>query len=195
MHINFSFMPTSIGCQWSFRYICFMSTSIAVFGCVDKILISFMIICFMSTSIAINGWVDQPHINFVSCQLPLHSLPMLLKFISMLFYVNFHCSFLMHWWHFYWFSFMSASIAIIRCLNEIHINDCFMSTDIAVIGVNEVFDTLVLCQPSLPLSNVLLNFISTLFYVNFHCRFWLCWGNLKSFLIILVYVNFIAIKG
>ena len=104
---------------------------------------------------------------------------LLLEFMSPLFYVNFHCSFWMHWWYFYWFSFMSASIAIIRCHNKIHINNCFMSTYIAVIGVNVTF---VLCQLPLQLSDVLLNFISTLFYVNFHCSFWMCiWAFEKLF--------------
>ena len=91
-----------------------------------------------------------------------------------MFYVNFHCSFWMHWWYFYWFSFVPASIEILRCFNEFHINDCFMSTYIAVIGVNVAF---ALCQLPLQLSDVLLNFISTLFYVNFHCSFWMCWWD------------------
>ena len=89
-------------------------------------------------------------------------------------YVNFHCIFWMQSWFIYWFSFMSASIAIIRCLNIIHINNCFMSTYIAVICVNVTF---VLCQ--LPLQ---LNFISTLFYVNFHCNFWMCWWDFAKLL-------------
>ena len=54
-----------------------------------------------------------------------------------------------------------------------------MSTYIAVIGVNVTF---VLCQLPFQLSDVLLNFISTLFYVNFHCSFWMCrWDFEKLF--------------
>ena len=139
-------------CRATLYQLCFMSTSIAVFGCDGEILISFVMIFFMSTLIAIKGWLDQLYINLVSYELPLHALTMLLEFMSTLCYVNFHCSFWMHWWNIYQFCFMSTSIARFAHVTWIHIH-------------------FVLCQLPLQFLDALMKFISILFHVTFHCNY------------------------
>jgi len=139
--------------------------------------------------------------QIVSCQRPLHALLILLQFRIMLFYVNFHFSYWMNWWNSYWFCFMSASIAIIRCLDKMHANFCFMSTSIAVKWcVDQLYINFVLCQLPLQFLDMMvkfwlalwwfflcqlrfqlrdgsISFISTLFHVNVHCMLCECYLN------------------
>ena len=146
-------------------YICIMSTSFAIKRCVVKLYINF-VLCQLPLQL-----LDVLFDNFVICQLPLQSRDRLISIISTLFHVNFHCtlypyyfifmlfyvnlhfSYWMHWWNLYWFCFMLASIAIIRCIDKIH-----------------VILFIVLYQLPLQLWVSMKFFILLFLYVNFHCN-------------------------
>ena len=116
-----------------------MSTSTVVIVGVDDICDDF-VLCQLPLQLG-DGLIcfkSNLSTSMVLCQLPLQLLYVLMKIILILFYVSFHCNYKVH--------------------NEIYITFGFMSTFIAVIGVNKVFDTFVLCQLPLQFLDVLIKF-------------------------------------
>ena len=142
-------------CRATLYQFCFMSTSIAVFGCDGKILISFVMIFL--------------------CQLQLQVRDGSISFISTLFHMNFHRMLWSCYLNSYPLCVMSISIAVFGCIDEIYISICFMSTSIARFAhVTCIHIHFVLCQLPLQFLDALMKYISILSHVNFHCTLCPC---------------------